>query len=120
MTATSTDYDPATLPAPVLTYLDARDADRHADAAAVFAPDATVVDDGHTYGGVDAIGEWIGRSSTEFRYTSTRLGQRVEPHGADLRVRVDGDFPGGTVTLGYRFELAEGRIRHLTIAPVTA
>ncbi len=63
MTDTFTAYDPATLPTPAVAYLDAHDENRHADAAAVFAPDATVLDDGNTYEGIEAITAWIQRSS---------------------------------------------------------
>ena len=31
--------------------------------------------------------------------------------------RLEGDFPGGTVDLSYRFHLNDDRITHLDIAP---
>lgn len=116
MTDTFTGYDPQQLPNTVVAYLDARDDRRYTDAAALFAADATVVDDGTTYDGLAAITRWIEDSSTDYTYSATRLGQQV-PDGdhVALRVRLDGNFPGGTVTLGYRFQVAEGRIHHLTI-----
>ncbi|NEB36617.1 nuclear transport factor 2 family protein [Streptomyces sp. SID14515] len=111
-----TAYDPATLPAPVVAYLDARDENRYADVAAVFAADATVLDDGKTYEGIEEIRAWIEKSSTEFTYTSTRIGQRIADDGhVVVRVRLDGNFPGGTVTLRYRFALDAGLIDDLAI-----
>lgn len=112
-----TAYDPSGLPAPVVAYLDARDERRHADAVATFAPDAVVVDDGGTYAGIDAITAWVEQTSTAFTYTVTRLDQQVAAPGTALvRVRLDGDFPGGTATLRYRFELDDDQIRRLEIA----
>ncbi|PWD52529.1 nuclear transport factor 2 family protein [Serinibacter arcticus] len=117
MTTTFAPYDPVDLPAPVLAYLDARDDERFADAVALFAADATVLDDGGTYPGIDAIRAWVEQTSTEFTYTATRIGQRVEDGGdVVVQVRLDGTFPGGTVTLRYRFALDGERITRLAIA----
>lgn len=47
----------------------------------------------------------------------TRIGQLVEGDRVEVLVRLDGNFPGGTVTLRHCFELAGGAIRALTIEP---
>ncbi|GAB2613421.1 nuclear transport factor 2 family protein [Pseudactinotalea suaedae] len=116
MTQTYTDYDPTHVPAAVPIYLDAHDEKRHLDAAAVFTPDATVLDEGRTYEGIQAIRDWMKRSSSEYTYTSTRIGQQVvdEDHVV-VQIRIDGNFPGGTATLRYQFELQDGLIRRLAI-----
>jgi hypothetical protein len=117
MTETLADYRPADLHAVVVTYLDAHDGRRPAEAAATFAPDATVVDDGTTYRGTEAIAGWLERTSTEYSYTSTRIGQQVlDDSDIVVRVRLEGNFPGGIVTLGHRFRIEQGRIAALTIA----
>lgn len=116
MTDDFTPYDPTTLPAPIVAYLDARDANAYADAEAVFTRDAVVTDDGRTYEGIEAITEWIETSSTEFTYTSTRIGQRTSGDEYVVQVRLDGTFPGGTVVLRYRFAVEGGLIGRLTIA----
>lgn len=109
-------YDPELLPEPVLAYLDAHDEARHEDAASTFASGATVLDDGRTYRGIDEIDEWIRRPSGEFEYAATRIGQLcADQTHTTVQIRLDGTFPGGTVTLRYRFELAEGKIMHLSI-----
>ncbi|MFF2083766.1 nuclear transport factor 2 family protein [Nocardia sp. NPDC058176] len=116
MTETFPEYLPAALPDVVTAYLDARDAQRHTDATAVFATDATVRDDGNTYEGIDAISTWIAHSSTEYTYTSTRVGQRIiDDTHTTVQVRLDGDFPGSTVTLRYQFEHVDGLITRLAI-----
>lgn len=116
MTGTYAPYDPASLPAPVLAYLDARDEHRYADAAAVFASDATVLDNGTTHEGIDAITTWIEASSTEYTYSSTRVRQQVADDSHPVvHVRLDGNFPGGTVLLRYQFALHAGLISRLAI-----
>lgn len=117
MTGTFTDYDARALPAAVVAYLDARDANRHADAAALFASDATVTDDGTTFDGLAAITAWIENSSTEFDYTTTRLGYTTDGASTTVLTRIDGNFPGGTVHLLHRFETDGGTIRRLLIEP---
>ncbi|WP_407933041.1 nuclear transport factor 2 family protein [Herbiconiux daphne] len=111
-------YDPSLLPAPVLSYLDAHDARRYSDAAAQFAEDASVVDDGQSYTGRVAIRRWLEASSTEFTYTSSRLSQEViDATHSVVRIRVEGNFPGGVVTLEYQFEVDGRQIRQLAIEP---
>ena len=116
MTDTFAPYNPADLPAAVLAYLEARDDGDHDDAVDTFAPGARVQDDGRTYDGLDAITAWIEQSSSEYTYTVTRTGQRVGTDGdVVLQVRLDGTFPGGTVTLRYQFQLEEDLISRLVI-----
>lgn len=116
MSDTVTAYHPATLPASVITYLDARDENRYADAASVFTADATVLDDGRTYEGLDLIRDWLERSSTEYTYTSTRVAQQiVDDDHTVVHVRLDGNFPGGTVTLRFQFTHRAGLISRLAI-----
>lgn len=113
MTEAFTDYDPTVLPAPVLAYLDR---DKDPDGAELFSSDAKVRDDGRDYSGRDAIRNWIATASTEYEYTKTRLGQNVsDADHLALLIRLDGNFPGGTATVGYEFELRDGLIHHLAI-----
>ncbi len=116
MTEAFTDYRSDQLPKVVLAYLDAHDEQRAADAASHFAPDATVLDDGNTYEGIAAIRAWIQDSSTEYTYTSTRIAQHVpDDRHTTVRIRLDGNFPSGTVTLRYQFELDGDTIQRLAI-----
>ena len=108
-------YDPVTLPPAVLAYLDARDDNDFARALATFSADAVVHDDGATYRGLEEINSWIEASSTTFTYTTTRIAQYVRGGLAVVRVRLEGDFPGGVVELNNRFEGAKHQISELTI-----
>jgi hypothetical protein len=83
-----------------------------------FASDGRVFDDGREYRGQEAIHDWLASASTQFTYTRTFLDAAAEEPGVWLvRNRLDGDFPGGTVDLGYRFRLDDGVIVDLVIQP---
>lgn len=85
---------------------------------ALFADDAVVVDEDHTWRGATGVRAWWGGPATTYEYTTEV--QSVEPAGgADYvaRVRLEGNFPGGTVDLRYRFSVDGQRISRLEIAP---
>ncbi|WP_298890711.1 nuclear transport factor 2 family protein [uncultured Serinicoccus sp.] len=106
------------LPGLVRSYLAARDAGRYADAAALFAPDAVVVDDGRTHTGIDAITDWVVESATAVEHTTTLLGHAVgDDQTVEVLVRIDAGSPGGTATLRQTFLTDYGVIRRLTIEP---
>jgi ketosteroid isomerase-like protein len=106
------------LPHIISTYQHAHDLHDTDAAIAAFSPDATVIDDGSTYTGTDEIRAWLDRTANEYTYARTLTG--IDDHGDGaytVRNHLDGDFPGGQVDLRYRFELSDGRIRSLHIAP---
>ncbi|MGW4488556.1 nuclear transport factor 2 family protein [Amycolatopsis sp. NPDC004368] len=107
-----------TLPAPITDYLAAHE-DRDAGRALpLFAPEATVVDDGRTYRGPAEIRGWLGRAASEYTYTTTLTAtERVDDHHYVATHHLEGDFPGGVVDLHFRFTLDTGRITELTIEP---
>jgi hypothetical protein len=114
----SNDESTRTLPDVVRRYFDAHDR-RDTDAAlAAFAPAARVFDDGQEYRGADAIRDWLARASTQFTYTRHILdAAEEEPNSWLVRNRLEGNFPGGVVDLGYRFTVVDGLIADLVIAP---
>jgi hypothetical protein len=94
--------------------------DRHDTDASLstFAVDGRVFDDGREYRGQAEIHDWLARASTQFTYTRTFLDAVEERTDVWLiRNRLEGDFPGGVVDLGYRFRLADGLIVDLDIQP---
>jgi len=109
---------PVVLPAAVSGFLaDQVGTDRDATLAH-FADDATVVDDGKSFAGRDAILGWLSREASEFTFTSTTV--KTEKHD-DARYTVtnhlEGNFPGGTADLRFQFFVSGGRIASLTIQP---
>jgi hypothetical protein len=106
------------LPEAVTRYLSAHQARDTDTAIAAFHPDGTVTDDGSTYTGAASIKEWLGRSASEYTFTTTFLsGERLDEARFLVTNRLEGDFPGGLVDLRYRFTLRDGLIEDLTIAP---
>ena len=108
----------AQLPAAIAAYQEAHDRRDTEAALACFAPHATVLDDGATHVGTEQIRDWLDRAASEFTFTRTLTG--VDRDGDDevvVRNHLAGDFPGGTVDLQYRFQLADGAILRLEIAP---
>jgi hypothetical protein len=106
------------VPDAIRRYFEAHDRRDTDEALAAFGPDGRVFDDGHEYRGLAAIRDWLARASTQFTYTRTFLEANAE--GPDLwlvRNRLEGDFPGGVVDLGYRFRLDGGLIADLVIQP---
>jgi hypothetical protein len=112
------DQGDVAVPETIRRYFAAHDR-RDADAAlSAFAADGRVFDDGHEYRGREAIHGWLARASTKFTYTRTFLDASEEASGTWLvRNRLDGDFPGGVVDLGYRFQIRDDLILDLVIQP---
>ena len=108
----------ASLPRVVHEYFDRmRGADK-TGTVDLFAPDALVEDDGHSYRGRDEILGWLAGGASEYTYTSTWLSAEAGEDAATVVVRLEGDFPGGVVDLRYVFATTpDGRIGSLSIAP---
>ncbi|MFF2513454.1 nuclear transport factor 2 family protein [Streptomyces sp. NPDC058086] len=109
---------PDTLPEVITRYLTAHRAHDTAVAIATFIQDATVIDDGNTYQGTAAIERWLNRSATEFTYTIDLTGaERTDARHYTATHHLEGDFPGGTVDLRYRFTLRGDLVERLVIEP---
>jgi len=117
-TAVPATASPVVLPAAVSGFLADQVGTDHAATLAHFADDATVVDDGKSFAGRDAILGWLSREASEFTFTSTTV--KTEKHD-DARYTVtnhlEGNFPGGTADLRFQFFVSGGRIASLTIQP---
>jgi len=116
--------DPMTDPLPptISRYFTAAD-DGDTDALiACFTLDAVVTDEGRSRHGHDEIRQWREEVATAYEYTLEVVGS--EPGGDrgglewhDVLTHLEGNFPGGTVDLTYRFGLLGGRIAELQITP---
>ena len=114
------DETPSTkvLPHVISVYQDAHDRHDAPTALAQFADDAVVTDDGHTYTGTDEIDAFIRTAASKYTFTRTLIdASEIAPGEWKLTNHLEGDFPGGTVDLSYRFRLAGDRIARLDIAP---
>ena len=106
------------VPDAITDYFEA-DARRETDAIlGLFTEDAEVIDEGGSWRGLDKIRAWREGPVAKYEYTTELLG--ADRTGDDeylLTGRIDGNFPGGTAALKWRFTLAGNRIKHLHIAP---
>ena len=107
-----------TLPMAIMTYLERSASAKPASAGATFTENAVVIDDGKTYTGEKAITAWLAGSAAEFEYTTTQLRTEKDESSTTVVNRVEGNFPGRSVDLNYRFELDDesGLIQALTIS----
>lgn len=112
-------YHPQDLPPVLAEYLEAhRTPGRRSSAAEVFATDARVVDDGREHVGTEEIRDWLEHEASVYTYTTTFTGQRAEgPDRWTVLAHLEGDFPGGTVDLHFRFRLQADRVVELVIEP---
>ncbi|MGY1668624.1 nuclear transport factor 2 family protein [Geodermatophilus sp. SYSU D00696] len=115
---TPTSIRPDQLPTTIRGFLAAHRA-READVALrAFTPTAVVVDEGRTYRGTEEIRRFLSEAGAEFSYTTELVGaQRVDDTHWVATNRLEGDFPGGVVELGYRFAMDGELIAELVIAP---
>ncbi len=103
-------------PAAVRGYLAAAEREDAEALAACFAEDGTVTDEGRTYTGRAEIAGW--RRAVAGQWTYTTEVTAVEPVGPDeylVSAHIEGDFPGGSADLGFRFVLRDELIADLTI-----
>lgn len=114
VTATSWDE----LPATITTYLTAHEAKDAATAITAFTDDAVVTDEGHTYRGRDDIREWLQNAASGFTFTTEFVGATTrDPAHVDVVQHLEGDFPGGTADLHFRFTIDGTLIGRLVIEP---
>jgi hypothetical protein len=96
------------LPATIRAYLDAQEA-RDADAAlAVLSPGAVISDVGETFTGEAGLRRFVTEAGAEFTVVTAITGVRRDGDSWVVGHHLEGDFPGETADLDYRFVLASG------------
>jgi hypothetical protein len=97
----------------------ALDAEREIDLiVALFTDDATVVDEGETRRGTNAIRAWQTGPASQYTYTTDVLGTHaLAAERFVVTGRLTGNFPGGTAELKWDFTVTGDRISQLIIAP---
>lgn len=105
------------LPATITTYLTAHQARDVATAITAFTADAAVTDEGHTYRGRDNIGAWIRDAASGFTFTTDFVGATRNSERIDVVQHLEGDFPGGTADLHFRFTMDGVLVSRLVIEP---
>lgn len=106
------------LPAAVAAYFELMDAADKTPVVDVFAADAVVKDDGHTYPGQESILGWLVGAASEYTTTSTLLSNRQDGSATVVLQLLEGNFPGERIELVHTFLVGpDGQIEALTIAP---
>ncbi|WP_377322955.1 nuclear transport factor 2 family protein [Pimelobacter simplex] len=112
---TDTHTDAEQLPTTIRAFLDAHAA-RDADAALrLLTPAAVISDIGEPFSGADSLRQFLTEAGAEFTYTTELTGVRRDGGTWVVGHHLEGDFPGGTADLDYRFVLDGGRIERLDI-----
>lgn len=83
--------------------------------AEVFTQNATVIDEGNTYTGRDAIRQWMANASTQYTYTVEPFGIAEDGQCTIVTSHLVGNFPGSPVDLRYVFVLRGTKIAKLEI-----
>lgn len=110
-TTTST----AQLPPTIRAYLDAQEA-RDADAALnLLTPEAVISDVGERFSGEDGLRRFVTQAGAEFTVTTEITSVRRDGEIWVVGHHLEGDFPGGTADLDYRFVLDGVRIAAIDI-----
>ncbi|ROO60205.1 SnoaL-like protein [Micromonospora sp. Llam0] len=106
------------LPTAVAAYLPAHQARDAETAVRAFAANAEVTDEGRTYRGLDEIRTWLTKGGSGYTYTTDFVSaHRIGDTHVDVVQHLEGNFPGGSVDLHYRFDLEGAAITRLTIEP---
>jgi hypothetical protein len=106
------------LPDAINAYQHAHDRRDSDTALASFGREATVTDENATYTGTERIRWWLTNTASQYTYTRTLTGVDDLGNGAYVvHNHLSGDFPGNDVDLHYRFEMHDGLIQRLVIAP---
>lgn len=109
---------PEHLPTAISSYLSAHREHDVDTAIGSFTTDAVVTDAGRTYRAVGEIRAWLGRSASEYTFTTELTGAtKIDEAHYDVVQHLEGNFPGGVVNLHYRFSLRGASIARLIIEP---
>src|SRR5688572_29068824 len=104
-----------TVPGAIARYFEAANRFDPAAAAACFAVDATVRDEGHEHVGRKAIQTWISNSGEKYQSQLTVLAATEANGKSIVTARVSGQFPGSPIELNFVFVLRDGAITQLAI-----
>lgn len=107
--------DTSSVPLAITRYFEAANRSDSAAVAACFTPDAVVRDEGHQHVGRAAIQTWISQASEKYQPRATVLNTREDEDKTNVRVRVEGQFPGSPIELNFQFSLRDGAIAQLEI-----
>ncbi len=81
----------------------------------VFTQDATVLDEGKTIVGIDAITAWRAAAKAKYQYTAEPVDIQEDEAKSVISVRLSGNFPGSPTVVTYTFSVHDRKINALEI-----
>jgi ketosteroid isomerase-like protein len=110
------------LPTVISTYLAASERGDLDALVACFTDDAVVLDEDQEWRGQAGLRQWREKVANAYEYTLEVRGAAKQGSGDgvqrhDVHTHLEGNFPGGTVDLTFRFGLRDDRIATLQIVP---
>jgi ketosteroid isomerase-like protein len=110
------------LPTVISDYLAASDRADLDALVACFTDDAVVLDEDQEWRGPAGIRQWREKAANAYEYTvevrgAAKLGSVDDVQRHDVHTHLEGNFPGGSVDLTFRFGLRDDRIATLQIVP---
>lgn len=106
------------VPDVITRYFAAQSARDFGTLVTLFADHGVVIDEGQTRRGRNEIRAWRENVASVWEYTTDVVELTAIGSGQyAARVHLEGNFPGGTVDLRYRFTIDDDTISRLEIAP---
>lgn len=106
----------STTPDVITRYLKAAEKGDVDTLVACFTDDGAVLDEGRSFRGRDQIRGWREDLQSKWEFTRTVTGSESAGESQHVvTMHLEGNFPGGSADLTYRFTLAGGQIADLTI-----
>ncbi len=103
------------MPTPIEEYVKASNESNLEVFLSCFAEDATVLDEGETITGLDAITKWFIKTRSKYQFKSLPLAIKDKKEAIILTAEVSGNFPGSPVILDYHIKISSGLIQDLKI-----
>ena len=100
---------------PIATYIAGVNGHEVDSAAGCFEEDASVLDEGRTIRGRNAIKQWIVETKKKYRHTIDPLKSERKDDTVLVTCRLSGEFPGSPIEARFAFVLHGGKISSLEI-----
>ncbi|PJZ84912.1 nuclear transport factor 2 family protein [Leptospira harrisiae] len=103
------------LPSPIETYIHSSNESDLNGVLSCFTETATVLDEGQTLSGHNAIGKWFTKTRSKYQFKSRPITIKDKDNTIIVTAEVSGNFPGSPITLDYRFQIVSDLIQDLRI-----
>lgn len=80
-----------------------------------FSNTATVLDEGETLSGHEAIKKWFAKTRSKYQFKAEPIEIEEKEQNISLACNVYGNFPGSPLILNYHFKVSSGLIQSLSI-----